>query len=89
MRGPLNATGTEPVTNEKFTRKLGAVLGRLTLFRVPAVALRLALGEFATVLPSSQLAYPVWALETGYRFLYPDLRSALAAILRPDVPRGQ
>jgi len=77
------------VTNEQFTRTLGAVLGRPTLFRVPAVALRLALGELAMVLLSSQRVYPVRALETGYRFLYPDLRSELVAILRPDVPRGQ
>jgi len=89
VRGPLNATAPEPVTNEEFTQALGAVLRRPTLLRIPAFALRLALGEAATVLLSSQRVYPVRALETGYRFLYPDLRPALAAILRPGVPGGQ
>jgi uncharacterized protein (TIGR01777 family) len=82
LHGPVNTTAPNPVTNDEFTRALGQVLGRPTLFSVPAFALRLALGEMAdaTVLISAR-ARPVRLLESGYRFAHPDLESALRHVL--------
>jgi hypothetical protein len=76
--GPLNAVAPEPVTNAEFTRTLGEVLGRPTVIKAPAFALRLAFGAMTDdVLLASQRAMPVRTLETGYLFRHPLLRGAL------------
>jgi uncharacterized protein (TIGR01777 family) len=82
LRGPVNATAPEPVTNQDFTRTLGRVLKRPTPFPVPAAALRLVLGEMADgALLTSIRVLPSRLLESGYRFRYPDLESALRHVL--------
>lgn len=78
-RGPVNASAPQPATNEEFTRVLGQVLARPTLFRVPAIALRLALGEMADVLLTGQRVIPAVADRIGYRWRYPELTPALHA----------
>ena len=47
LAGPVNAVAPEPVTNREFTKTLGRVLGRPTIFPMPAFAARLAFGEMA------------------------------------------
>lgn len=84
LRGPLNATAPNPVTNNEFTRVLGAALGRPTILRVPSFALSAALGsEMAreTVLVSQRVR-PTRLEATGYRFGSPDLAGALEVALR-------
>ena len=63
-----------------FTQSLAAVLHRPAIMPVPATLLRLAVGEFASVLLASQRAVPAAALAAGYRFLYPRLTKALSAL---------
>ncbi len=77
IHGPMNACAPEPVTNRDFTRTLGAVVSRPTIFPVPRIALRVAFGETADVVLASQRAVPKRALATGYVFRHPDLREAL------------
>lgn len=79
--GPFNLSAPEPVTNAEFTRVLGRVLGRPTLFPVPALALRLALGELADALLTGQRAVPEKALALGYDFRSPDLAATLRAAI--------
>lgn len=82
LGGPVNATAPEPVTNQDFARALGRVLRRPTPFRVPAAALRLALGEMAdSTLLTSTRAVPSKLLASGYRFQHPDLETALRHVL--------
>ena len=45
--GPVNAVAPGAVTNREFTKTLGRVLGRPTIFPMPAFAARLAFGEMA------------------------------------------
>jgi uncharacterized protein len=82
LTGSLNVTAPVPVTNRDFTASLGRVLSRPTPFAVPALALRLALGEMAdgTVLASARVL-PTKLLESGYRFRHPDLEPALRDVL--------
>jgi uncharacterized protein (TIGR01777 family) len=85
IRGPLNATAPNPVTNNEYTRVLGATLGRPTILRLPTVALSVALGaEMAreTALVSQRARRPTRLEATGYRFTHPDLAGALEAALR-------
>jgi uncharacterized protein len=83
--GPVNVVAPQPVRNRDFTRVLGQVLSRPTPFRVPAAALRLALGEMAdgTILASIR-ALPKRLLASGYRFEHPDIETALREVLRPQ-----
>ena len=57
------------------------VLGRPTIFPVPAFALRLAVGEMAGVLLGSQRVEPARLKESGYQFKHPELEGALRTAL--------
>lgn len=77
LRGALNLTAPNPVTNADFTAALAAALRRPALFPAPVFALKLLFGEMAEVLLSSQRVIPQVALDAGYRFAYPELGPAL------------
>jgi uncharacterized protein len=82
-RGPVNAAAPVPVTNQEFSRTLARVLGRPAVFRAPAFALRLAMGEMAdALLLAGQRVVPARATAMGFRFSYETLEPALRAILR-------
>jgi uncharacterized protein (TIGR01777 family) len=81
LRGPVNVTAPHPVTNADFTRALGQALHRPAALPVPALAVRLALGEAAAAVLASQRALPAVAQEAGHRFLFPTLPEALADVL--------
>ncbi len=82
VSGPINAVCPEAVTNREYTRTLGRVLGRPTLFPVPAFAARLAFGEMAdTLLLASTRVEPRVLMQTGYSFRYPNLEDALRHVL--------
>ena len=50
LHGPVNIASPSPVTNLEFTKALGRVLSRPTIFPLPAFAARLVLGEMADAL---------------------------------------
>jgi uncharacterized protein (TIGR01777 family) len=78
LQGPVNAVAPRPVTNRELTEALAGVLSRPALLPVPAFALRLALGEMADALLLSGCRVACRRLEeTGYRFLFPEIRGAL------------
>jgi uncharacterized protein (TIGR01777 family) len=80
--GPVNAVAPNPVTNSEFTKTLGRVLSRPTLFPVPAAAARIAFGEMAdALLLASPRVIPARLVETGYQFRYPELEGALRHLL--------
>lgn len=80
--GPVNATAPEPVTNHEFTKTLGRVLGRPTLFPMPALAARLAFGEMADdMLLGGNRVEPHVLNTAGFQFQYPQLEPALRHIL--------
>ncbi len=82
LRGPVNAVAPFPVTNGEFTRTLGRVLGRPTVFPVPAFAARLAFGEMADeLLLASTRVEPKRLLATQYTFRCPELDGALRHVL--------
>jgi uncharacterized protein (TIGR01777 family) len=80
--GPINGVAPGIVTNEEFTRELAAALNRTVFLPVPEFALRILLGEMAEVVTASQRVVPQVALDTGYRFKYPNLRPALESLLK-------
>lgn len=82
LQGPVNAVAPQPVTNREFTKTLGRVLGRPTVFPMPAFAARLAFGQMADeLLLASQRVEPTKLLASGYQFRLPDLEAALRHVL--------
>ncbi len=84
IHGPVNLVSPNPVTNEEFTKTMASVLGAGFTPRIPAFALWTSLGEMATLMLSSQRAVPRSALQSGYKFLYPELKSALVNIFNSE-----
>jgi len=81
--GPFNVVSPNPVTNAEFTRCLGKVLHRPTLFPAPAPVLKVALGEMARLLLTGQQAIPAKLNDAGFDFRYPELEQALAHSVNP------
>ena len=81
VTGPLNVTAPEPVTNAAFARELGRALHRPAVLPVPAIAMRLALGEMAdAMILGGQRVLPAKAQALGFTFRYATLSAALNAI---------
>lgn len=84
LTGPVNVVSPEAVTNLQFTKVLGRVLSRPTIFPLPAFAARIALGEMADeLLLASQRVRPKKLLDAGYSFKFPQLERALQHVLHP------
>jgi uncharacterized protein (TIGR01777 family) len=82
LTGPVNFTAPGAVSNAEFTHALGRALNRPTIFAVPEAALRLVMRDMANeLLLGGARAVPRKLLESGYRFLHPDLEPALHAFL--------
>jgi uncharacterized protein (TIGR01777 family) len=80
-RGPFNFTAPEPVRQKDFARQLAAALHRPAILPAPALALKLALGEFGRSLLQGQKALPRALTECGYLFTFPELQPALREII--------
>ena len=76
--GPVNAVAPKAVTNREFTRVLGSVLNRPTVFPLPAFAAKLAMGQMAEELLLSSTRV---SSNTQYVFRHPDLETALRHVL--------
>ena len=79
--GAYNGTAPEPVTNKAFTKALGKVLRRPTVFPVPGAAIKLLYGDMAEIVTEGQRAVPERALASGFAFAHPALEPALADAL--------
>lgn len=79
VQGAVNFSAPNPVRNRDLAKSIGEVLHRPAFMPAPAFAVRLALGEFGSVLLDSQRAIPQKLLDCGYRFKYPEIRDAVAA----------
>lgn len=81
LKGAFNLTAPEAVTNAVFSKTLGKVLHRPAVFKVPAVVMKLMLGEASELLLEGQCVKPVALERSGYVFKYPTLHAALENIL--------
>jgi NAD dependent epimerase/dehydratase family enzyme len=79
--GPFNFCAPGMVRQIDFAKLVGNILHRPAFLPAPAFLMRTILGEFADALLSGQRAYPEKLLETGFKFNYSEIRTALENIL--------
>ncbi|MGD9635515.1 MAG: TIGR01777 family oxidoreductase [Pirellulales bacterium] len=83
LAGPVNAVTPHPVTNREFTKTLGRVLGRPTIFPMPAFAARLAFGEMADeMLIGGVRVAPHELIKAKFPFEHPELEPALRHLIK-------
>ncbi len=82
MRGAYNVCAPKPVTNADFSKAIGRALRRPSYMPAPEFAIRLVLGEFATLIVDGQRQIPRRLQQSGFRFQYEDVDTALKDLLR-------
>ena len=80
LRGAVNGTAPDPVRQGEFALALAAAVRRPLLFKAPAPALRLVLGEMAATLLEGQRTDGKKLAASGYTFRYPRIGLALGNI---------
>lgn len=82
LRGAVNGTSPKPVTNQVFTKTLGSVLKRATIFPMPKLVVKLLMGQMGEeLLLAGKQIVPKKALDAGYIFKYDTLEKALINVI--------
>ena len=79
--GPLNGVAPNAARNKDFTKALGRVLHRPTIFPIPPFALKLRFGEVADVLTGSLRCSAERSLANGFQFQHPELEETLSDVM--------
>jgi uncharacterized protein (TIGR01777 family) len=79
--GPFNLAAPNLLTNRQLVKVIGQTMKRPAFFPVPALALKLAFGEMASVLLEGQPVAPNRLQTLGFEFKYPTAEAALANLL--------
>jgi len=82
IKGAINATAPNSVTNHTFTKALGTALKRPTFFPLPKMIVKLLFGQMGEeLLLTGKRISPKKVLEAGYDFQFKTLEDALNDIL--------
>lgn len=82
LKGPVNVTAPEPVTNRIFSKKLSKRLSRWLAPPIPEFLIQLIMGQKGEeLLLTSTRAIPQKLLDSGYHFQYSDLTHALEHLI--------
>ncbi len=82
LSGPFNLCAPEAATNRELLHTVRQALKRFPVFPLPAIALRILLGELSTVVLDSQHLLPQRLTEANFQFQYSQLGQALHDLLR-------
>jgi uncharacterized protein len=85
VRGPVNLTAPNPVSNAEFARELGRAVHRPTFLPTPLTPLRLVYGRelVDNLLLGGQRVLPAALEASGFAFRFPTLEEALGHELDP------
>lgn len=82
VRGAINCTAPNPVTNETFTKTLGEVINRPTIIPIPEFGVKFVFGEMGeTLLLEGARVIPKKLQDAGFSFKHPDLKEAIKKAL--------
>lgn len=79
--GVFNCTAPTPTTNYEFTKTLGKLLKRPTIFPIPEFVLKLIFSEGAKVLSDGQSAVPKRVLDLKFNFKYKNIEESLKSLV--------
>lgn len=83
VTGVLNGVAPEIVTNERFTKEYAGALWRLAILPTPTFVINFIFSpERGKLLLEGQKVIPKRTLELGYKFHFPEIKSALANIVK-------
>jgi uncharacterized protein (TIGR01777 family) len=78
LTGPLNAVSPNPLRNAEFAKVATKVLGHKSVNTMPALLVRLVMGEMGEeLILASRRIQPTKLLAAGYPFRFPKLEEAL------------
>ena len=78
LQGPVNVVSPNPARNAEFTKALGGVLSRPTIFPLPAFVVKAVFGQMGEeLLLGSQRVDSAKLAASGYKFHYSELEAAL------------
>ncbi|MFB9865121.1 TIGR01777 family protein [Rufibacter immobilis] len=81
IQGVYNAVAPHPASNEELTRTLAKVMHRPMVFpNIPAIGLKLVLGEMSEVVLGGSRVSATKVLQTGFTFEYNHLQEALESL---------
>jgi uncharacterized protein len=80
-----NGVAPSPVSNHSFTKILGKIIRRPTLFPIPAFGLKILFGEMSNILLASQNVRSSRFIEAGFQFRFIQLEDALKNILGQSI----
>lgn len=81
LRGPLNLTSPNPVSNREFAKAFAEATSRPLRRPIPGRALHLPFGKAAIIITHGQRVLPAQALGLGHEFRYPTLTRTLDDLL--------
>lgn len=79
--GVFNCTAPTPTTNYEFTKTLGKLLKRPTIFPIPEFVLKLIFSEGAKVLSDGQSSVPKRVLDLKFNFKYKNIEESLKSLV--------
>lgn len=83
LEGLYNAVAPETATNREFTDRFSHYLRRPVVWSMPEWLIERAVGrDRASILVRGQKVLPRRTLESGYRFHFPDIDSAMSDLVR-------
>jgi len=83
LSGAFNGVAPKPVTNKNFTQALSQALGRPAVIPAPQFGIKVAFGQMATIILSSQKVSATKIVEAGFKFSFPSIEVALGDLLSP------
>ncbi len=82
IKGPINCTAPCPVTNQVFTKELAKCLGKPAFLPIPAIAIKLLMGEMGNeLLLNGNKVLPAKLEQLGFKFKFERLENAFSALL--------
>ena len=83
MTGQYNAVSPDHTDNHRFVKTLATVMNKPFIpMPVPSFLLRLAMGESSVIALKGSRVSSEKIISSGYKFLFPDLESALKDALK-------
>ncbi|KGR77542.1 TIGR01777 family oxidoreductase [Ureibacillus manganicus] len=82
LSGPVNVTAPTPLRMKDFGNTIATILKRPHWLPVPAIALKLVLGQKSKLVLEGQKVLPKVLIEEGFEFTYPSLDLALKDLFR-------